>query len=173
MCNHGISTWCSWCVRGCVHMSAYHGMIVGTGIFTGIVWVQLLALHGTGFGEEFVTVSAVHQNSWCVIPVLLRPDLTGIYLDVFISSQSCSFMSSSTLHVLQKQKKKEKMTMIELNPGSSCRFTTEQRSRRPKVGNKCQTCAVTFWFYTGSTDRYLGLHPALCLSLSRWFPWDF
>lgn len=28
-------------------MSAYHGIIVGTGIPTGILGVQLLALHGT------------------------------------------------------------------------------------------------------------------------------
>lgn len=76
-------------------MSAYYGIIVGTGIPTGIVGVHLLVLHGTALhvvGEEFVPVSAGHKNPPCVIPVLPCSDPTEIYLDGFISSQLYPFM---------------------------------------------------------------------------------
>lgn len=75
------------CVIGCVHVSAYYGIMVGTGIPTGIIGVQLQALHGTVLHVVWRRICAFECGSQKFLMCYPGSDLTEIYLDAFISSQ--------------------------------------------------------------------------------------
>lgn len=132
MCNHGMSVWCFWCVIGCVPMSAYYGIIVGTGIPTGITGEKLLALHRTVLHVVWRRICACECGSQKFLMCYPCSDLAEIYLDVFINSQL--YISKHPWCALKTAKRKENMMVVEWNAGFSCRFSTGWRSHRAKVG---------------------------------------